>query len=327
MKNIKKFACLFLVVIMFVSIFAVPAFAKTENSDGITLYEQNDGTYQMKSNNQKGIRTEKTTKAKIVSEPIYKSQEGIFLARVNNSKLIPVKRTSINLHNAAEVKETIQQYKLHSEAAEDLFRYSEQVKATSDSSSEIAYIYTPMSSSWTTTYTGYGNKQYYEEIIQYESHSNWATVNSNTWGDYRNSVIYATASEIFSGAISKTSSLAGGAYTVLSLFTGGIPAGIPTTSKVSHSAAKQENKSKIWTYVIESDGYHFGCLTESSNVYFNNSLVYNGGTYTGNDSPKSYYRSDDWNSADQRAYYAYSMGGVTERIGTYWYGGAYFIAI
>ncbi|MBE6831388.1 MAG: hypothetical protein E7519_14390 [Ruminococcaceae bacterium] len=207
--------------------------------------------------------------------------------------------------------------------AQALRSYSEKCKNGTIINSEDVIYYAPLMTNSTKTYTGYGNKRYYEEKLQFSEHSGSKAINTDVWGDYLNTTISAIAEEVIGSAVD---SISGGSWTIASLFLGSVPSSVPSTAEITHEANKQETKTKVWTYVVEDSQYYFGCLTEYSKVYFENRVIYNGGSYQGDNTTYNYFQSDDYNEPDERAYYAYTIGGVTEIISSYYYGGVYFDA-
>lgn len=327
-KNLRKIVSLVLVLAMTLAI-SVPAFAASSDNDGIIISKQKDGTYRLNQDRQFTTNSLEQKRIKLVAESIYRCEDGILLSKVNETTLVPVEKISINPMETNQVENAIKQYGLHKETAQALRDYSQKTKSGAVKVNGDVIYYAPlnMSLNSTRTYTGFDSKQYYEEKLQFSDHSASTEVDTDLWGNYVNTTIHAAAEEALSGAISGMSKFAGGSWTIASLFLGSIPSSVPSTDQITHEANKQESKTKVWTYLSDSDGYHFGCLTEYCSVYYENRIIYNGGSYMGKNTSKSYYQSDDYNAPDKRAYYASAIGGVTELISSHSYGGATFDSI
>ena len=284
--KMKKIISLVLVLAISFTI-SIPAFAAEKDENTIYITQQADGNYTIDKN--AGSKYTKSFNNNPKSIPVHKIEEGLYknnqntlFSKVNNTTFVPVEEVNINPLDEVQVENAISKYGLHKQTAQGLKDYSEKCIKGEINPGEGVVYYAPLtlyksSSNSTRTYSGYGIKRYYEEKIKFTDHSKSEIVNVDTWGQYKNSVVKCTAKTIFDGVIDYIS---GGVWSIASIFVDAFPSSVPSANgKVTHEANKQEQKTKVWTYVSESDGYHFGCLTEYSWAYFQNQIIYDGGKY------------------------------------------------
>jgi hypothetical protein len=255
--------------------------------------------------------------------------------KISNDAKVPLRKISMNPLDKNEVESIIATYQLQPETVKDIYEYMEKVRKGSIQPGKIN-IYIPSttpsqeistSSDYRKTYVGYAGKTYYEEVLSYDNTSASVTV-KEAYGflDYLNKTIDAAAKYGFGTGMDWITK---GMWSIGSIFTGGLPSGVPTNSKFRHESRLYEYKVKKFTYLVESGQYYFGSRVEMSISHFDNLTVFPGlhPIEYGENTKLESIITPSYDIPDQRAYYSYMNGGWVEPIVQYKYGGVYFDSI
>ncbi|WP_457943362.1 hypothetical protein [Caproiciproducens sp. LBM24188] len=318
MRNTIKKAISLVLVIGISTTISVPGLAATIHDPERIIIKQSDGNY--KVNN---LGTSEGVKVTINKDGMYQDENGKLFSKVKDDLFIPVKKVDIPLENIETTNAVIKQQNIQKETTNyilDVIANSKKNQIHIDS----IQVYLPQATSSRRTYKGYGNKTYFEETVTTNYHSDPADVNQSPWGTYKNSVIKGIAEYIVGEVADKVTF---GSYSIASIFASAVPSSVSGTTEVTHYAQLFETKTTKHTYVVEDGQYYFGSLTEKASGKFENFISIpgvSGGNKRGSDSKISNIQTQNYSSADKRAYYGYVSGGWVERIESYQYGQATF---
>ena len=240
---------------------------------------------------------------------------------------IVMQEIAIDPYSSADAERVILTYHIQPETAQMIRNY---VLACTNGSEDIISMTltipamtTGRNSSGTRTYTGYGNKTYYEETITTNYHSSIEEIGGGLWQNYATDTVSAIGEYVVDGALDY---LTKGVWSISNLFT---PSAVPSDHSVTHSAQLHETKTAKHTYVVEDGQYYFGSLVQRSTGYFQNFILDEAAdrTVSGKDSVLSATQTPNYNSPDKKAYYGYVSSGWEETISGYEYNGVYFYSV
>lgn len=218
--------------------------------------------------------------------------------------------------------------------ANDIREYSEKVQSGEIISNEIS-LYLPAgnqgnfsTNSINRTYEGYKNKTYYEDIVVYNGISPETEINKTTkekWADYAKKTINATAKYY----VDKTlDSFTLGSWSMAKIFLEGIPSQVSSQTEVTHTAKFIQSVAKKNTYIVLDGQYYFGYASESGSYYWQNFRNIPGyGMIFDESTPVVSKKLPNYDKGDEKTYFNYVNGGLTEGFGNYSYGGVIFNAI
>ncbi|GIO85563.1 hypothetical protein J25TS5_24950 [Paenibacillus faecis] len=247
---------------------------------------------------------------------------------------VPLQKITIDPNNSKEVEMTINNYKLLPKTANDIREYSEKVQ-NGDITSYGISLYLPARSqgnlstnSTTRTYVGYNHKTYYEDIVVYNSISPETEINKTKkekWADYAKKTISATVKYY----IDKTlDSVTLGNWSMAKIFLEGIPSQVSGQTEITHTAKFIQSVAKKNTYIVLDGQYYFGYASESGSYYWQNFRNIPGyGMIFDESTPVVSKKLPNYDKGDEKAYFNYVNGGLTERFSNYSYGGVIFNAI
>lgn len=174
------------------------------------------------------------------------------------------------------------------------------------------------------TYKGYKNKMYYEETIRTESQSHFKEYASNT--SYANLAKQTMKATILGTIGTKVSPITSIKIAVADALLSNLPQGIQQTEKVLYEVKIKETKDKKHTYLAEDGQYYFGSLVEQAKAELVGRISFPGVGKKDIDCRTinlGTTKTDNYSTPDERAYYAYGMGGITEEISGYEIGGLF----
>lgn len=177
----------------------------------------------------------------------------------------------------------------------------------------------------TRTYKGYKNKMYYEETIKTESQSHFKEYASDT--SYANLAKQTMKATILGTIGTKVKPITSITIAVADALLSNLPQGIQQTDEVLYEIKIKETKYKKHTYLAEDGQYYFGSLVERAKAELMGHISFPGvGKKDIDCQPVNLEttETDNYSTPDERAYYAYAMGGVTESISGYQIGGVFF---
>lgn len=297
---------------------SMPGLAATTHNPESIIIKQSDGNY--KVNN---LGTSAGVKVTMSKDGIYQDENGNLFSKVKDDLFIPVKKVAIPLENIQATNGVIKEQNIQKETANYILDVIANAKKNHNHIDSIQ-VYLPQATNSRRTYKGYGNKTYFEETVATNYHSEPADVNQSPWGTYKNSVIKGIVEYLIGEAVDKVTY---NSYSIASIFASAVPSSVPGTTEVTHYAQLFESKTTKHTYVVEDGQYLFGSLTEKASGKFENFISIpgvSGGNKRGSDSKISNIQTQNYSSADKRAYYGYVSGGWVERIESYQYGQATF---
>lgn len=178
------------------------------------------------------------------------------------------------------------------------------------------------------TYKGYGNKQYYEETVQVDAHSDIVAITSSQNISYIDKTLTVIAEFGVDSAIN--SQTCGFWSLAKSLGQALGDAGVSSTTGIEYKAALYESKFVKHTYVDENNQKYFGAKTEASDAEFENYAQTSGASgklIKGKREACDTVYTEYYSKPDRKAYNTYLSGGFTESIDRYKYNGKRFRSI
>lgn len=250
---------------------------------------------------------------------------------------VPLEKVTIDPNNSEEVELTINEYQVLPKTANDIREYAEKVKNGEIISDGIS-LYLPAGSQsqgqfstlagTTRTYVGYNNKTYYEDIVVYNGISPETVIKKTTKekrADYASSTVSATVRYYIDKTLDTVTL---GAWSMANIFVQGLPTGVGTQTEITHTAKFIQNIAKKNTYIVLDGQYYFGYASESGSTYFQNfrnipgyAMIFDNSTPVVSKSLPNYAKGDE------KTWFNYVNGGLTERFSNYTYGGVTFNAI
>lgn len=223
---------------------------------------------------------------------------------------------TIDPYNSSSVEKAIVSYNIMPEVANDMREYSEKCISGEIGEGSIIYSVPIDRSSSTRTYTGYGNRRYYEEYVEYGSSvSREAEIDS---GIVTSSVLERDMDLIGEYIVGTyvdeiTANMYGLFRTILEDSSVG--------DAYEIGARLCETKTKRYTYIYEGDSLHMGSLTEK--VYFYYRFTNNGyNCYS--TLPETWQTPEFASNYDKIAYFSYANGGEQQYYLSYFLNGVEF---
>ena len=327
----KKMISLVLSLAMICCVISVPASASsTTDKDSVTLVENEDGFFVPASE----VFTRTPSEAIVAnlvedSQDLYQDEENHFYSRAKEDLYIPMKQVVIDATDTDRVENAISENGIKAKTAAEVRAYSQECQAANVADASVT-VYVPYSvtrASGVGPYTGYGNKQYYYEVTQYNhSASNDQPINQS-YSDYFDQGVEVTLDLLANGILD---SVTCGIFSIASSYISSyLPPSLPSNGDYTLVTDFMARKNSKNMYVYENSQYYFGSHTEYViNANFENRFLdaSQSRSYTlpeflaGAEMTDNYSNSD----AEERAYYSYLGSGWTEYLSGYWYGDAYF---
>lgn len=302
-------------------------------------YVSANATISLKTSNHIGIYEESTGEDNEViqvmavdGDQIYKSNNNNYYMRIDSESFMQAEAISIEPDNYTEFKAIASEKGLSDALLDDIDNIMAKVNSGQIELEKPLVVYTPtnislksngmgiITDAGETTYTGYGNRQYYQELLNFSGNSSEFNVQkpNSSWSQYCN--------KFFSAAVNTSISLGldyllGGRWTLLSLFAQSTSDSIPTTTAFTHTAKLFENKYRKYTYVIQDNDKYLGSLTDYTyRFYFENFINVAGQSFFSNGRTANFSaKSVGYDNADEYAYYNYLNSVYNNRIEKYEY--------
>ena len=246
----------------------------------------------------------------------------------------------INPYNGQEVAQAIILYDVMPETAEAMRHYSEACMSGEIKEGELTLItqYNPFNidvdgistkSVTPRTYRGFGGRNYLEEKILLKQTSGAKTIyEGNKFSSYLNDTIDGVAGLAVDSGLDIVTF---GTWSIGKVFTAGLPTGVPVNTSFRHESRLIENKTQVFTYIENTDGwggYSLGSRVELDDYSFSNEAVFPGyyPVSSGIKLTKT-LRTPGYTIPDTKAYYGYVNGGWIEKIESFIYGGTKFYSV
>lgn len=223
---------------------------------------------------------------------------------------------NIDPYDLNAVEQAIVSYNMMPEVANDMRDYSAKCIAGEIEEGSIVYSVPIDRASSSRTYTGYGNRKYYEEYVEYgRSVSREAEIDSgivtNASDDERiDLLVEFTVDAIVNEATDNT-------YGVLKILLKDLGVG----KAYEIGARLCETKTKRYTYIYEGNSLHMGSLTEQVYFYFNYTT---NGDRSGSSYPQTWRTPEFAKNYDKIAYFSYPNGGEQQFYSNYYLNGVEF---
>lgn len=302
-------------------------------------YVSANATISLKSSNHIGIYEESTGEDNeaiqvmaVDGDQIYKSNNNNFYMRVDNESFMQAEAISIEPDNYTEFKTIASEKGLSDALLDDIDNIMAKVNSGQIELEKPLVVYTPTNISLendtksgiidagNSTYTGYGNRQYYQELLRFSGTTESFPIikPESTWVQYRNKVFKAIVNTTIDEALDF---IMGSKWTLLSIVLQSTSDSIPTTTSCGHSAILVENKYRKYTYVVQDNERYLGSVTDYTyDTFFKNLITVPGvDAYFVGDSPPFSAKSEGYDNADEYAYYNYLNSAYNNRIEKYVY--------
>ena len=178
------------------------------------------------------------------------------------------------------------------------------------------YVYTtnalPREAKTSRTYTGYKNRKYYEEIIEYER-SDSKQVYSNK-RDAFNSYAKTKYNEVINFAVNAgLDTVSKGVWSLTDLGINLISSAVPSSTFVTHRSNLCVDFFEKTTWIYEGTNIFMGSRVTTGSYYFQDT-VQEGywATKQEIETPTRFYRTPNYDSPDVLAYQSYLSGGWAE---------------
>lgn len=152
------------------------------------------------------------------------------------------------------------------------------------------------------TYTGYKGRTYQDDIYETKTSSDWKLIyEGKNISNYFDSTISNIISLIIDGTIDlQTKGIWSIGKVIFSEFNADK---ISSNTSIKHEAKLQSTQVEKFTYILEPDGqYYLGCNTVRGDYYLRNYLDVPGEEGIETSSPTTYFKSDSWDKADEKAW-------------------------
>lgn len=185
---------------------------------------------------------------------VYKSSDGRYFMRIDEERFISANVIKIDPYYSGNLENFASENRISNAVLADIKTLLRGLSNGSIRSIEELNVYVPISpsslgaeQSSTKTYTGYAGRQYYEELLTYNSTSESFSVKKPNYGfgTYASNVLKAAA---VTAGTAVMDYITGGAWTIASIFAQSPGySSIPTTAASTHSAVLHENKYRKYT--------------------------------------------------------------------------------
>lgn len=316
----KKLISLFLAVLVTLSISIIPVFAAINTQgvnsfdDALTLSRNKSGIYEItNSNARSGIRVYPDEGGEIYTD----ANNGTYM-RIDATRFFKAEKLVLATTNSTEFSALADEYAFSPQLIADVTLFLNKVNSGDIHLLEPLAIYVPernvqnsnarltITDYSNRTYTGYNNRQYYEEIIKISAISNDFNVRNLEpgWASYLNKVFSASVVSSMDGLMN---SITNGWWTLVSVLGQSVSNSIPTTNAAYHTAKLIENKYIKYTSLYQGTEMYLGSVTEYAYQFrYQNFLNYDGVGSTCSGYTNWYSAmATGYNNADEYAYRYY----------------------
>ena len=329
----KKIITLFLTVLVVLSASAIPVLATSDSYEQgsyestLTLCLDESGIYRVSNPNARsGVMVYADDGAEIYTD----SNNGTYM-RIDDTRFFKAEKVELQTYDSTSFYAIADEYGFSSQLIDDVTALMTRVNAGEVELLEPVTIYVPerntsnlnarltITDVSSRTYTGYKNRQYYEEIVKISGISNDFNVRnlSSGWKQYVAKVISSFVETAVDGIMD---GITGNAWTLAGCFAQSIPTSIPTNNAMRHTAKLVENKYIKYTSLYQGSTMYLGSVTEYAYKYrFQNILNFDGwGSLSSGYTDWFDAVGTGYSNADEYAY-RYYLNTYNNPITRYWY--------
>lgn len=316
MKLFRRLIAISLSLTLMITL-CVPVFSMNHPSENTDLiYLNADGIFE-------SYDSTADASARALSQPlsvtggrnhIYSTQDSRYFSKIDDTQYIELNKVLVDITSLENIQLITEEYSISDAVAARLIKlYEENINGTQTVTQVEVYTPVGINARSSRTYTGYGGLQYSEEIVTWESYSDWVEAfesRDEAFNNYLKDVVPDTIMGLFAiGADYITK----GGYSLVALGFPLIPKAEYSTNTHVHNTLLNQKYSEKMTFVHSGGVEYIGSTTAFVSYYFEEELRYGYKVDPLRDSGDEVLQNTPYYyNADELAYYHFQNGGQAE---------------